>query len=240
MKRSCRWLALPVLVAGAIAGGYVHAATVDVLWYSYADEASEYTSTIGTIAASAGSYTQSAGNDWNLTFFGPGQAAPDFSAYDVLVIHGGEAFRTNPPGGSLATPDYSGILDNRAAIDAARGTRTFISGSDADFHAVRGDTGNPGDPLPATDAAWDGALGYLVNAVDWAALGSGLNVVSLYDGEFPGSFWWLDDDSFLRDELTGNLGPQRIRRDNSPYLSPELAALDVNNGLTTTGLSDWT
>jgi hypothetical protein len=137
---------------------------------------------------------------------------------------------------ALAVPDYSGILGNRAAIEAARGTRTFISGSNADFHAVRGDTGNPGSRVPASDAAWDGALGYVVNAIDWAAAGTALNVVSFYDGEFPGSFWWLDQDSFLRDELQGSTGNGR---DNSPFLSPTLAALSVNNGLTTQGLSNW-
>ena len=175
------------------------ATSIDVLWYSYADDLSEYKSTLTTIAANAGSYSQGAGLDWNLTFFGPGDVTPNFAAYNVLVIESGEAFRTNPPGGSLATPDYSGILDSRAAIDAARGSRTFISGSDADFHAVRGDTGNPGHPTPGTDSAWDGALGYVVNAVDWAAGGTGLGVVSFYDGAFPGSFWWLDENSFLRD-----------------------------------------
>ncbi len=93
--------------------------------------------------------------------------------------------------------------------------------------------------MPATDAAWDGPLGYLVNAIDWASAGSGLNVVSMYDGEFPGSFWWLDDDSFLRDELLGHLATPRVRRDNTPYLSPELAGLSVNNGLTSLGLGGY-
>ena len=218
----------------------VSAAESDVLWYSYADDASEYKSTISTIGANAGNYSLSVGNDWNLTFFGPGDPSPNFGVFDVLVIHGGEAFRTNPPGGDLVTPDFSGILGNRSAIESARGSRTFISGGDADFHAVRGDTGNPGDPLPATDAAWDGGLGYLVNAIDWASGGSGLNVVSMYDGEFPGSFWWLEDNSFLHDELFGYLGPIRVVRDNTPYLSPELSVLPVNNGLTSLGLSNWT
>jgi hypothetical protein len=95
-----------------------------------------------------------------------------------------------------------------------------------------------GSPPPASDAAWDGALGFVVNAIDWAAAGTGLDIVSFYDGDFPGSLWWLDDDSFLRDELLGSI----IGRfaDNTPFLSPALAALPVNAGLTTQGLSNWT
>ena len=228
-----------VFIALSAAAGFARAAAVDVLWYSYAHAASEYKATTGTIAANAGSYTLSAGNDWNLTFFGPGDAAPDFTAFDVLVVHSGEAFRTGPnPGLPYETPNYSGILDNRVAIEAARGTRTFISGADADFHAVRGDTGNSNpNPPPATEAGWDGALGYVVNAVDWAVAGTGLNVVSFYDGQFDESFWWDNPDSFLRDELLGHVsGPFA---DNTPFLSPALAALPVNTGLTTLGLSDW-
>jgi hypothetical protein len=105
---------------------------------------------------------------------------------------------------------------------------------------VRGDTGLPIDPLPATDEAWDGALGYLVNAVEWAGGGNGLNIVSWYDGEFPGSYWWLNSNSFLRTELTGYLSSPRTRRDNTPWISNELAGLQLNYGLSSTGLSNWT
>src|SRR5687768_8392430 len=67
------------------------ATTIDVLWYTYADPASEYvsfySSLAGTNAGNAGSYPESSGLTWNLTFFGPSSAPPTFSAYDVLVIH---------------------------------------------------------------------------------------------------------------------------------------------------------
>ena len=83
-----------VAIVSCAAAGVAQAAVVDVLWYSYAHEASEYKATIGTIAANAGTYTLSVGNDWNLAYFGPSDPAPDFTAFDVLVIHTGEAFRT--------------------------------------------------------------------------------------------------------------------------------------------------
>ncbi|MBM3340573.1 MAG: hypothetical protein FJY56_00445 [Betaproteobacteria bacterium] len=96
--------------------------------------------------------------------------------------------------------DFSGILRNRAAIEAARGERTFLTGADADVHAINGDTGNaPADPIegykrrvtchPAItgSSCWDGALGHLVNAVNWAGSGRGLGIVSLVAAEVPGS-----------------------------------------------------
>jgi hypothetical protein len=153
----------------------------------------------------------------------------------VLVIHSGEAFRTGAPGGPLATPDYSGVLNNRLLIEAARGNRTFVSGSDADFHAIRGDSGLCPD---AHCAAFDGALGYVIDAIDWAAGGAGLGVVSFYHGDFSGSFWWDDPNSFLRSELLGkwtNLIP-----DEDAVVIPATASgYAVNQGLTSAGLSNW-
>ena len=118
------------------------ATALNVLWYTYADPASEYRASIALLADTVQTLPYSAGQGWNLTYFDPGSVTPDFSAYDVLVIESGEAFRTGAPGAALATPNYAGILGNRALIAAARGERTFITSSDADFHAVRGNTGN--------------------------------------------------------------------------------------------------
>ena len=131
----CALLLLRVLCASLFAlSQAVSATSIKVLWYTYADPASEYvsfySSLAGTAPGNAGSYPEGPGLTWDLTFFGPSSPAPVFSAYNVLVIHGGEAFRTQPPGGSLATPDFRGILDNKIAIEEARGNRTFISGSD--------------------------------------------------------------------------------------------------------------
>jgi hypothetical protein len=214
--------------------GSAHAVTLDVLWYTYAQSTSEYvsfySSLSGSGAGTASTYPQSAGHTWNVSFFGPTDPAPVFADYDVLVIHGGEAFRTGTP---LATPNYAGILSNKTAIEAARGTRTFISGSDADFHAVRGDSGT----CPALNCgAFDGARGYVINAVNWAASGPGLGIVSFYHGEFAGSYWWNDPNSFLRSELEGKWAGSR---DNAPIIPASALGYEVNQGLTSTGLSNW-
>ncbi|MGZ5145837.1 MAG: PEP-CTERM sorting domain-containing protein [Burkholderiales bacterium] len=213
------------------------ATPIKVLWYTYADPASEYvtfySSLAGTGPGSAGSYPESGGITWDLTFFGPSSPVPVFSAYDVLVIHSGEAFRTQPPGGATVTPDYAGILTNRNAIEAARGNRTLISGADADFHAVRGDSGLcPG----AACGNYDGARGYVINAVDWAASGAGLGIVSFYHGEFAGSFWWDDPSSFLKSELQGNWIPFH---ENAAVVPASAANLSLDQGLTSSGLSNW-
>src|SRR5688572_20541899 len=81
------------------------AVAIDVLWWTYAHPQSEYRSSITTLAGIAHTLPHSGGNSWNLTFFDPASGVPGFGYFDVLVIHSGEAFRTNPPGGPLATPD---------------------------------------------------------------------------------------------------------------------------------------
>ncbi|MEP7061186.1 MAG: PEP-CTERM sorting domain-containing protein [Betaproteobacteria bacterium] len=171
---------------------------------------------------------------WNLTFFGPTDPTPSFSAHNVLVIESGEAFRTGPsPGPPYATPDYSGILSNESAIEGARGNRTLISGSDADFHALRGDSGLcPGLHC----GSYDGALGYLINSVNWAAGGTDLGILSFVDGDFPGSFWWNDPNSFLHGELNGYVSGFT---ENAAIIDAVEATYPMNQGLTSAGLSNW-
>ena len=217
----------------------VRAASIDVLWFTYADPLSEYrgaSSGIQSIANLAPTYAQGSGLSWNLTFFDNNSATPDFAAYDVLVTASGEAFRTGAPGGPLATPNYDAILNNQAAISAARGERTFISGTDADFHAIRGDSGQCA--AFSGCGVWDGARGYLVNMVNWAASGDGLGIVALLDGEFPAiaDRWWSQPNSFLHDELAGHI---QYFRDNAPLIPSEASAYALNNGLSSLGLSDW-
>jgi hypothetical protein len=218
------------------------AAPLNVLWYSYAEQSSEYKEKISLLADSVHTLPNGPGQPWKLTYFGPGSAAPDFSQYDVMVVQSGEAFRTGAPGGPNARPDYSGILGNQAAITAARGDRTFLTGADSDFHTVRGDTGNiafPAKcaPVVTAPACWDGALGHSVNAVNWAGNGNGMGVVSFLDGEFPGSFWWTNQNSFLRSELLGNVGYGG--HDEHALIDAQGAALPLNAGLSSQGLSNW-
>ena len=216
-----------------------HAASINVLWYTYADPLSQYrgaTTGINNIAGLASTYPEGSGLAWNLTFFDNNSVTPDFAAYDVLVTESGEAFRTGAPGGALATPNYDAILNNQSAISAARGERTIISGADADFHAIRGDTGRC--VASAGCGYWDGARGYLVNMVNWAASGNGLGIVALLDGEFPvlADRWWQKSTSFLHDELAGRV---QYFRDNAPVISPAADAYPLNDGLTSLGLSNW-
>ena len=231
-------LRLLTLLALAAVLSSAHAASINVLWYTYADPLSQYRDATGIreIATLAPTYPQGSGLQWNLTFFDNNSATPDFSAYDVLVTESGEAFRTNPPGGPRATPNYDAILNNKAAISAARGDRTIISGSDADFHAIRADTGLCA-PFSGC-GLWDGARGYLVNMVNWAASGNGLGIVALLDGEFAAldKRWWVAPDSFLHDELAGHVV---YMTENAPVISAAAAAYPLNGGLSSLGLSQW-
>lgn len=245
---------LPTLVAVLVAGfgliSQLRAESLQVLWYSYAASGSEYRQKISQLSRMVHTLPGSNGLRWNLTYWQARDAAPDLTAFDVLVIESGEAFRTGTPEGPLAVPDFSGILDNKTAIEAARGDRTFITASDADFHAIRGDAGNisaipdaaslDGRCVPAITApdCWDGALGHVVNAVNWAGSGTGLGIVSFLDGEFEGSYWWTHPDSFLRDELDGYV--DYAGAEQNPIINPCQVLHPLNAGLTSTGLSNWT
>src|SRR5688500_15812134 len=82
------------LFACAALSGPAHATPIDVLWYTYADPASEYRQKITLLSDVVHTLPQSSGLSWNLTYFTPASPAPNFAAYDVLVIESGEAFRT--------------------------------------------------------------------------------------------------------------------------------------------------
>lgn len=244
MKNVHRGILSVALVAGFSFTSLIQAASINVLWYTYADPASEYREKISQLSSIVHTLPQSNGSSWNLNYWDAGSAAPEFTAFDVLVIESGEAFRTGAPGGPLATPNYSGILDSKAAIEAARGDRTFITAADSDFHAIRGDTGNIPDseggvcaPALTSSDCWDGALGHSVNAVNWAGSGNGLGVVSFLDGEHAGSFWWTNVNSFLHSELDGRVGYGGSEQ--NPVINPLQAAHPLNSGLTSKGLSDW-
>jgi hypothetical protein len=227
-----------LLLAALLALAHIDAhaqARIKVLWYRYAQPTSHYVSFAYWLAANAHRYELSSGVAWDLSFFGPNDPAPDFARYNVLVIQSGEAFRTGPNRNAdveRAQPDYRGILNNKAAIQAARGKRTFISATDGDYHALRGD---PGKASPRADR-WDGARGHLVNAVNWAGSGEGLGVVVWCDCEFPGAAWWQHRDSFLRDELGGHV---KYFRDGAPVIAPQAAQFYLNHGLTNAGLAGW-
>lgn len=238
----------------ALAAGFAftspsYARSINVLWYTYADPCSEYRQKISQLAEIVHSLPKANGIQWNLRYWESTGPTPDLASFDVLVIESGEAFLTGPPEGPAAVPDYRGILDNRAAIEAARGDRTFITASDADFHAIRGDTGNisndaadsnrGGKCIPALTSpdCWDGALGHLVNAVNWAGSGNGLGIVSFLDGEHPGSFWWTHENSFLRNELSGSVNYSGS--DQNPIINTVEADYPLNYGLTSRGLSNW-
>ncbi len=254
-----RIVSVLILISTAVCLSPVHAdrdrgvPSIAVLWYTYAHHASEYRQMISELSGIVHGFPQSDGLAWNLTFWGPGEPAPDFGEFDVLVIQSGEAFLTGAPEEPPAAPDYSGILTNRGALAAARGDRTFITAADADFHAIRGDTGNragnanaPADapaeegrcaPAIRSPDCWDGALGHAVNAVNWAGDGNGLGIVSFLDGEHPGSFWWTHEDSFLRSELDGKV--DYAGSEQNPVINPSQASHPLNSGLTSKGLSNW-
>lgn len=191
------------------------AAPINVLWYGVDDA---YNAGMQQLATQASAYDPAGDGslEWNLSFWNEGDILPDFENYDVFVIGSGGS-------GFFSSFDKSRLLSASSDISDARGSRTFLSGQDADWHVINGSN-------PQAD-------GFLINAVNWAASGSGLGIVSLTDGwEGDGGNWWLDDNSFLRDELIGNV---RYFQDEGVIIPDSTSDFPVNEGLTTAGLSNW-
>ncbi|NET76963.1 MULTISPECIES: PEP-CTERM sorting domain-containing protein [Okeania] len=206
---------------GLFSASVANAASLNVLWYGQTDA---YNAKISELAALAPTFDPEGDGslDWNLTFWNPQDSTPNFSNYDVLAI--GTAWSE-----SILNFDPTGILNNKSAISTARGNRTFLSGQDADNHY----SGTPG-PRP------NGPLGFLVNAVNWAGSGEGMGIVVLPDGgdsRDPRSRkWWLNDRSFLKDELEGYVS---YFWEENVVIPTETSDFPVNEGLTTAGLSNW-
>ena len=213
------------------AATFTTAAPINVLW---TQGSASYNSQITTLADDASAYDPNGDGslDWSLTLWDG--SAVDFDDYDVLVVgsscntpsgatSGGACGGTN---GFFSTGvNIDGVLGNKAGIEAARGNRTFLSGQDADWHY----TNRPG-------AIDDGPLGFLVNAVNWAASGTGLGIVSMVDRFGNNDGWWSNDNSFLKDELGST--PFFYQNENVD-IGPGQSGFPINEGLTDAGLSNW-
>ncbi|NEQ40247.1 MAG: PEP-CTERM sorting domain-containing protein [Okeania sp. SIO3I5] len=212
---------------GLFSASVANAASLNVLWYGHTNA---YNSTISEIAALAPTYDPEGDGslDWNLTFWNPQDPTPNFSDYDVLAIGTGSKVQTQTQAFNF---DPTRILNNKEAISAARGNRTFLSGQDADHHY----SFNVG-PRP------NGPLGFLINAVNWAGSGEGMGIVVLPDGHGNPNVplfrqrWWLNEKSFLKNELEGYVS---YVGDDSVVIPTETSEFPVNEGLTTAGLSNW-
>jgi len=129
-------------------------------------------------------------------------------------------------GGRLLRHRHRRVGRDRGEPPDRRGSRTFLTSQDADFHY----RGFPG-PID------DGPRGFLIDAVNRAASGAGLGIVSLPDGfSGTGSLWWTAEGSFLKAELEGF---NQYFQDDSVFLGVGQEGFPVNEGLTSAGLSNW-
>ena len=174
----------------------MHATTLNVLWY-FEPGPGSFRNSIDALAAA---------NGWNVTFFGnAADPTPNFSDYNVMVT---ESF------GFSAT--YSTLLADDSAIEAARGSRTVITGQELDFMYIQ-------NSLTAAGT-------FLTNAVNWAGAGTGLGVVALPDADK----WWENANSFLAGDL--GTSPLYVSGDS---VTDTVPSHPVNNGLTSASLSGW-
>ncbi|MEM6374735.1 MAG: VPLPA-CTERM sorting domain-containing protein [Pseudomonadota bacterium] len=222
------------VIALTMAASAANASTIDVLWTS---GNSAYDTDIQTLASQAATFDPNSDGalSWNLKLWTPGESV-SFADYDVLVI--GSSCQTSPLATNSGNCSGSGffgtgvqignVLTNKAGIEAARGNRTFLSGQDADFHYTRDLT-----PGPNVD---NGPKGFLINAVNWAASGTGLGIVSMTDRINNNLGWWTNDNSFLKDEL--GTAPFFVNSE-TVNIGPGQGGFPINEGLTSAGLSNW-
>ncbi len=209
---------------------------IDVLWLSGSPA---YNANVVELARTAPTYDPDGDGalSWNLTLWNySADPTPTFSDYDVLVVGSTYGIDQSYAYGAGGTTGFfgngvfaTGILAHGEAIARARGSRTFLTGQDPDWH----DYNNRPDQL-------DGPVGFAVNAVNWAGSGEGLGIVSFSDryhlGPFADVGWWTAPGSFLADELGGSVF---ALQSDSVYLGAGQQDFPVNEGLTSAGLSGW-
>ena len=151
------------------------------------------------VAAGAGDPSNAT---WAITHWYNGNARPTGS-FDVLVV------------GSASAGASGSLLADLPAF----GNRVFVTGQDADFHLAN----DPGA------ADFNGPRGFLRDAINWAAGGTGLGVIELSPGE--GAIPLAD------------LGITGISGDNgftdTVVIPSAFAAFPVNTNLSSAGLSNW-
>lgn len=200
--------------------------TINVLWTA---GSGSYNANIEELAGEASSHDPAGDGalDWNLTLWDhTTDPTPDFAAYDVMVV-----------GSTILNGNFfslgvspAGVLANEAAITAARGSRTLLTGQDADWH----DLNNRPDRE-------DGPQGFMINSVNWAASGTGMGVVSFVSGHNGSGGvngnWWVDEDSFLSDEISAT--DLAFLQDESVFIGTGEDGFPINEGLTSDGISNW-
>ena len=223
---------LMVAMLGFGASSVARAETIEVLIYgegsSMWGDSGQRNDALQEIGDNAHTYDpwNDGSNVWNVHFWMFGDPTPDFTRYDVLFI----------PSLWSSNMDMGRLLAAKDAITAARGTRTFLTGRGAVMSYIS----------PSPGPVDDGPRGFIINAINWAASGDGLGIVSMSDVAYSdpsGGFfraWWTSQNSFLRDELSGYLSSgyhQYYGNFQNVFFGPGQDVFPVNEGLTNAGLS---
>ena len=134
----------------------------------------------------------------------------DASTYDAVVI-------------GWLTPN-SKLTGFDSALDPNT-SRIFLSGQDADFHGTMG---------AATGRGFDGPKGFMRNAVNWAAGGSGTGYVFLNLGYTATSY-----SSLMTSAANTALGTIAENHTDDVRIPTAVSGYAVNQNLTTAGLTGW-
>lgn len=193
-------LTASLAVSTILAVGVAHASTVNVLWLDGGNTSYENTEQTTLTTPGAGDPSTA---DWSITFWNNAGLTPVFSDYNVLVI--GSDSSANSTLFTNDTPTF--------------GDRTFVTGQDADWHL----SNTPGS------SSFNGPRGFLRDAINWAAAGTGLGVVVLSPGEGAIPLTTLGITGINAD----------IGASNVVDIPSAVASYPVNSNLSSAGLSSW-
>ena len=209
MKSRLTGLVVTLLALGASSLG---AATINILWY-----------TGGTESSGAGTYEAAVNNlvaQENSAF----NVSGSINTWNVTFWSGGaipggsfagyNALVTASPQGYWSTPGSTADLLGSGITSASLGSRIMLTGQDADWHYING----PGS------ASFNGPAGFLIDAINWAGSGTGMGGVFLGNRGLG-----------LFDSSNGT----DAGYSNAVTIPAADAALPINVGLTSAGLSGW-
>lgn len=208
-----------MLLGGMLVSGSAGPVPINILWYSggVVDNSTQqfdsYKGDIDTLnalntAAQVGG-TISSTNSWaSITYWDSGSAPG--GVFDVLVS-------VSRIGGWNTAPIYTALNTALSGGGVTLGDRVMVTGQDADWHFL-----NSG----GHHTTFDSSQGFLIDAINWAASGTGMGAVFL-----------ANPVATLAAALSG-LGAKAGGGD-TVIIPAAVASFPINESLTSAGLSNW-
>jgi hypothetical protein len=209
-------------------GTWSSVTATNVLWYTGGTETGGFRfATYEALVANLTNQAAAHGPAWNVTIWTGGENPMPAGPFNVLVV----ASTAIGPWGGAGDP----LAGNNAALNAAisggsitldpRVNRILLTGQDADFHYNYG--------VPSSDT-FDGPQGFLTDAINWAAGGTGMGAVIIDPGD-------CGFNGVCLPASMGNTGVEPVGAHQTDHvlIPASEVGFPINTGLSSAGLSNW-